>query len=119
MDTSCGCFGIAASSRRPVKRYNDLVPDCFPRNPPPVTQKSDAAQERKYKKLCEYLNNNPDRIPKASLSTHSFDREGHRQTHRVFQRCQELHGQARVLINSSWGKGGGGVAILNHSSRLV
>ncbi len=69
MDTSCSCFGIAASSRRPVKRYNDLVPDCFPRVPPPVTQRSDAAQERKYKKLCEYLNNNPDRIPKASPSS--------------------------------------------------
>ncbi|KAK9862198.1 hypothetical protein WJX84_011951 [Apatococcus fuscideae] len=66
MDTGCGCFGIAASSRRPVKRYNELVPDCFPREPPPVTQSPDAAQERKYKKLCEYLDNNPDRIPKAS-----------------------------------------------------
>ncbi len=48
-----------------MKRYNELVPDCFPREPPPVTQSPDAAQERKYKKLCEYLDNNPDRIPKV------------------------------------------------------
>ncbi|KAK9840006.1 hypothetical protein WJX74_001868 [Apatococcus lobatus] len=66
MDTGCRCFGIAASSRRPVKRYNALVPECFPRDPPPVNQAPDPAQERKYKKLCEYLDHNPERIPKAS-----------------------------------------------------
>ena len=29
MDCRCNCFGIAASSKRPVKRYNLLVPDIF------------------------------------------------------------------------------------------
>ena len=66
MDCGCNYFGIAAASKVPVKRYNLLVPDIFPRNAPPLTMAVDLSMERKYKKLYEYLEKNPHRIPKAS-----------------------------------------------------
>ena len=65
MDCSCGCFGIAASSKIPVKRYNLLVPDIFPRHPPPLATTVDASTERKYKKLYEYVQKNPHRGSKV------------------------------------------------------
>lgn len=65
MDCGCNCFGIAAASKVPVKRYNLLVPDIFPRHAPPLTMGVDLSMERKYKKLYEYLEKNPHRIPKA------------------------------------------------------
>ncbi|BDA44648.1 probable protein SEMI-ROLLED LEAF 2 at N-terminal half [Coccomyxa sp. Obi] len=66
MDCNCNCFGIAASSKFPVKRYNLLVPDIFPRKPPAFADRTDAATERKYKKLCEYVDKNPHRGAKVS-----------------------------------------------------
>ncbi len=65
MDCSCNCFGVAAASKVPVKRYNLLVPDIFPRAAPPFTPGADPAAERKCKKLLEYLEKNPHRIPKV------------------------------------------------------
>ena len=79
MNCGCNCFGIAASSRRPVKRYNALVPDIFPRTAPAFSNSIDPAVERKFKKLCEYLEKNPHREPKVSSRaadgpfTESFD----------------------------------------------
>lgn len=68
MRVHCHCFGLlpAASSRRPVKRYNLLVPDIFPRNEPPFQDKVDSSIDRKIKKLADYLNKNPHRGPKVS-----------------------------------------------------
>ena len=62
------CFGLlpTASSRRPVKRYNLLVPDIFPRSEPPFQDKVDSSIDRKIKKLADYLDKNPHRAPKAS-----------------------------------------------------
>jgi len=65
MDCACNCFGIAASSRRPVKRYNLLVPDVFPKRPPPFVEELDASTHRKLKKLFEYLAKNLNRGPKV------------------------------------------------------
>ena len=66
MDCNCNCFGIAAASKRPVKRYNLLVPDIFPKKEPSVDSPVDAATERKFKRLFEYLEKTPARGPKAS-----------------------------------------------------
>ena len=55
MDCNCSCFGVAASSKIPVKRYNLLVPDIFPPKSPPLTTTVDASTERKFKKLWEYV----------------------------------------------------------------
>lgn len=71
MDCNCNCFGIAASSKFPVKRYNLLVPEIFPRKPPAFAELIDAATERKYKKLNEYVVKNPHRGEKV---THSLPR---------------------------------------------
>lgn len=68
MDCNCNCFGIAASSKKPVKRYNLLVPDIFPKASPPYQERLDISTERKLKKLFEYLEKNLNRGPKASLS---------------------------------------------------
>ena len=65
MDCSCNCFGLAAASRVPVKRYNTLVPDIFPVAPPRFGAPLDAASVRKCRKLAEYLACNPHRVPKA------------------------------------------------------
>ena len=65
MDCNCNCFGIAASSKRPIKRYNLLVPDIFPRSEPTFTDKVDSSTERKIKKLGDYLEKNPHRGPKV------------------------------------------------------
>ena len=65
MDTSINCFGLAASSRVPVKRYNLLVPDIFPKTPPASVDALDPSTQRKIKKLSEYLENTPLRIPKV------------------------------------------------------
>lgn len=65
MDCNCGCFGVAASSKIPVKRYNLLVPDIFPKKSPPLAATVDASTERKYKKLFEYVQNNLHRGPKV------------------------------------------------------
>ena len=67
MDCNCNCFGIAASSKRPVKRYNLLVPDIFPKTPPPYQERLDISTERKLKKLFEYLEKNLNRGPKVIL----------------------------------------------------
>ncbi|KAK9811710.1 hypothetical protein WJX72_008813 [[Myrmecia] bisecta] len=66
MDCNCNCFGIAASSKRPIKRYNLLVPDIFPRKQPSFSDKLDSSIERKIKKLFEYLEKNVHRGPKVS-----------------------------------------------------
>jgi hypothetical protein len=66
MDCNCNCFGIAASSKFPVKRYNLLVPDIFPRKSPVFAECFDAATERKYKKLYEYVDKNPHRGEKVT-----------------------------------------------------
>ncbi len=66
MDCNCNCFGIAASSKFPVKRYNLLVPDIFPRKPPAFADRIDPATERKYKKLYEYVEKNPHRGEKVT-----------------------------------------------------
>jgi protein EFR3 len=65
MDCNCNCFGIAASSKRPIKRYNLLVPDIFPRTEPPFNEKIDSSIERKIKKLADYVAKNPHRGPKV------------------------------------------------------
>lgn len=66
---TCNCCGIAATSVAPVKRYNDLVPDAFPKSEPPLDAPVDAATKRKLKKLVEYVDKNPQRGPKASSFT--------------------------------------------------
>lgn len=71
MDCGCNCFGIAASSKRPVKRYNLLVPDIFPKQAPPFSNELDASTVRKLKKLHEYLEKNLHRGPKVRLSRHT------------------------------------------------
>ena len=73
MDCGCNCFGIASSSRFPVKRYNLLVPDIFPKKNPDVSPKVEASTERKYKKLTEYVEKNPHRGPKVRSIPLSFD----------------------------------------------
>lgn len=62
---TCNCCGIAATSVAPVKRYNDLVPDVFPKSQPPLDAPVDAATARKLKKLVEYVDKNPQRGPKV------------------------------------------------------
>lgn len=65
MDCSCNCCGIAASSKVPVKRYNVLVPDIFPRQPPDFNAPLDSSIVRKIKKLVEYVDLNPHRTQKV------------------------------------------------------
>ena len=67
---ACDCFGYAAASRRPVKRYNLLVPDVFPKKEPPVDRPLDATTERKFKRLYEYLQKTPNRGPKVLFNDH-------------------------------------------------
>lgn len=62
---ACDCFGYASASRRPVKRYNLLVPDVFPKKEPPLDRPVDATTERKFKRLFEYLQKTPSRGPKV------------------------------------------------------
>ncbi len=69
MNCGCNCFGIAASSARPIKRYNLLVPDVFPKQQPPADAPVDAATARKIKRLLEYVDKNPQRGPKACSSS--------------------------------------------------
>lgn len=69
MDVGCNCMGAAAASRRPVKRYNLLVPDIFPKTEPPFDQPVDATTERKFKKLVNYLEKTHERAPKVSILT--------------------------------------------------
>lgn len=68
MRVHLSCFGLlpTASSRRPIKRYNLLVPDIFPRTEPPFQDKVDSSIDRKIKKLADYLDKNPHRGPKVS-----------------------------------------------------
>ena len=61
---------MAASSKRPVKRYNLLVPDIFPAKPQAFTDKIDPSTERKIKKLYEYLDKNLHRCPKVMPQSH-------------------------------------------------
>ena len=70
MRVHVSCFGLlpTASSRRPVKRYNLLVPDIFPRTEPPFEDKVDSSIDRKIKKLADYLDKNPHRGPKVHSS---------------------------------------------------
>ena len=65
MDVGCNCVGMAAASRRPVKRYNLLVPDIWPKKQPAFEESVDATTERKFKKLVNYLEKTPERAPKA------------------------------------------------------
>ena len=70
MRVHLSCFGLlpTASSRRPVKRYNLLVPDIFPRTEPPFQDKVDSSIDRKIKKLADYLDKNPHRGPKVMFN---------------------------------------------------
>ena len=68
MNCDCNCFGIAASSKRPVKRYNLLVPDIFDGTPPVFGEELEAGTQRKIKKLAEYVEKNPHRGPKVRLT---------------------------------------------------
>ena len=70
MRVHLSCFGLlpTASSRRPVKRYNLLVPDIFPRTEPPFQDKVDSSIDRKIKKLADYLDKNPHRGPKVQVA---------------------------------------------------
>ena len=68
MDVGCNCLGAAAASRKPVKRYNLLVPDIFPKKQPAFEEPVDATTERKFKKLANYLEKMPERAPKANRS---------------------------------------------------
>ena len=97
MDCGCNCFGIASSSRFPVKRYNLLVPDIFPKKNPDVSPKVEASTERKYKKLTEYVEKNPHRGPKvryiplpSDRSTFSAPFSGNQVTVRDWQALQKL-----------------------------
>ena len=65
MDCGCNCFGIAASSRKPVKRYNLLMPALFGKEAPPATGELDASANRRIKKVVEYCEKNPHRVPKV------------------------------------------------------
>jgi hypothetical protein len=65
MDCGCNCFGIAASSRKPVKRYNLLMPALFGSKPPPASGDLDASVLRRIKKVVEYCEKNPHRLPKV------------------------------------------------------
>ena len=65
MDCGCNCFGIAASSRKPVKRYNFLMPALFGSESPPATGELDASATRRIKKVVEYCEKNPHRVPKV------------------------------------------------------
>ena len=67
MNCNCNCFGIAAASKRPVKRYNLLVTDVFPKQEPPLDSAVDATTERQFKRLFEYLQKMPSRVPKVRL----------------------------------------------------
>lgn len=71
MRVHLSCFGLlpTASSRRPVKRYNLLVPDIFPRTEPPFQDKVDSSIDRKIKKLADYLDKNPHRGPKVQRAS--------------------------------------------------
>lgn len=66
----CSCFGTAASSRVPVKRYNQYVKDVFDAKTDPNTQVLDDELPRpmvgKIRKLTEYAEKNPHRIPKIA-----------------------------------------------------
>lgn len=66
MRVHVSCFGLLpTASSRPVKRYNLLVPDIFPRTEPPFEDKVDSSIDRKIKKLADYLDKNPHRGPKV------------------------------------------------------
>lgn len=68
MNCECNCFGIAASSKRPVKRYNLLVPEIFGAKPPLFGAELDAGTQRKIKRLVEYVVLNPNRGPKVRVT---------------------------------------------------
>ncbi|KAF1899680.1 hypothetical protein Lal_00019810 [Lupinus albus] len=57
----CICPSLQPSSRKPVKRYNKLISDIFPRN-----QEADF-NDRKIGKLCDYASKNPLRVPKITV----------------------------------------------------
>lgn len=92
MDCNCNCFGIAASSKRPVKRYNLLVPEIFPKKSPPFAAKLDVSTERKLKKLFEYLEKNLHRGPKVShINPHLDINFDHVMCHKKHQLCTKVH----------------------------
>ncbi|CAL0329185.1 unnamed protein product [Lupinus luteus] len=79
----CICPSLQPSSRQPVKRYNNLISDIFPRN-----QEADF-NDRKIGKLCDYASKNPLRIPKI--------------TEKLEQRCykdlrNEIFGSVNVVL---------------------
>ena len=102
MDCNCNCFGIAASSKRPIKRYNLLVPDIFPRSEPSFTDKVDSSTERKIKKLGDYLEKNPHRGPKVRccLKPGQAPLRGCCRSYCVGCHCTSLQ-QARQLLSGS------------------
>eukprot|EP01025_Chloroclados_australasicus_P023312 TRINITY_DN2367_c1_g1_i3.p1 TRINITY_DN2367_c1_g1~~TRINITY_DN2367_c1_g1_i3.p1 ORF type:complete len:847 (-),score=75.95 TRINITY_DN2367_c1_g1_i3:478-2946(-) len=63
MSAWCGC---SPASVAPVKRYNILVPDVFPRTEPDVNYPISEGTKKKIKKLYEYVEHTPERIPKVS-----------------------------------------------------
>ncbi|KAK7257871.1 hypothetical protein RIF29_32166 [Crotalaria pallida] len=79
----CICPSLQPSSRQPVKRYNKLLSDIFPRN-----QEAEL-NDRKIGKLCDYASKNPLRIPKI--------------TDKLEQRCykdlrNEIFGSVNVVL---------------------
>lgn len=62
----CGKLCQREASKKPVKRYNALVPDVFAASPPPWDAPLDAATRRKIDKLVDYVELNVQRAPKVS-----------------------------------------------------
>lgn len=67
---NCSCFGTAASSKVPLKRYNQYVKDVFEAKEDRNAQNLDDALPTttagKIRKLTEYGGKNPHRIPKIA-----------------------------------------------------
>ena len=63
-----GCFSCIPppASLKPRKTYNFLVPDVFPLKSPAENDPVPHSIQRKIGKLQEYVQRNPDKVPKAS-----------------------------------------------------
>lgn len=68
MDLPCNCLGVATAARVPVKRYNFLVPSVYRAEKDiSLGKPSGPGVDRSIKKLGEYLNRNPHRVPKVPI----------------------------------------------------
>lgn len=93
----CSCFGTAASSKVPLKRYNQYVKDVFDAKTDGNAQNLDDAlpitTAGKMRKLTEYAGKNPHRIPKIArrLRRRAETYVKKKQVHRVHVvvRCYE------------------------------